>query len=126
LKTFCEVLNRKIMPSIKSYIAVKLVREYGFTQLEVARILGMKQSAVNYAITGRRTPKFYSKVLGVEALASLLDEAASKLARDKGHVFNQCELCHAIIKKGIYREILSAIGEPEEAVAIPTSLLGDV
>jgi predicted transcriptional regulator len=54
VKAYCETYVRKILPAIKAYIACTLVRKHGYSQLKVAKILGMKQPAVNYIVTGRR------------------------------------------------------------------------
>ncbi|ADV65156.1 helix-turn-helix domain-containing protein [Desulfurococcus mucosus] len=119
MKAFCEVLNRKIMPTAKSYIAVKLVREYGFTQLEVARILDMKQSAVNYVLTGRRKPKYYESLLSIHGFKQLLDETAASLGTGGSIGFNQCDLCRSLFLRGLYRSVIEAVGEPVDELISP-------
>ncbi|AFL66180.1 transcriptional regulator [Desulfurococcus amylolyticus] len=117
MKAFCMVLNRKIMPVIKSYLAVRLVKELGFTQLEAARVLGMKQSAVNYALTGKRKPKYYESVLGIPGLKNLLEETVEDFRKGRMRNLDQCSICRSLFSRGLYREVLNAVDEPIEEIS---------
>lgn len=46
-----EVFVKKIIPNIKGLIAVKLINEYGITQIEAARLLNVTQAAISQYIT---------------------------------------------------------------------------
>ncbi|MCY0868600.1 MAG: transcriptional regulator [Desulfurococcus sp.] len=122
VKTFCEVLNRKIAPAVKFYLAWKLVRDYGLTQVKAARILGLKQSAVNYAATGRRKPRYYDEILGVPGVREILDRLVEGFI-EKGE-FELCTLCYQLLSTGLYTRILEAVGEPAGSVKIPRQTAG--
>ncbi len=117
MKAFCMVLNRKIMPVIKSYLAMRLVKELGFTQLEAARALGMKQSAVNYALTGKRKPKYYESVLGIPGLKNLLEDTVEDFRKGRVRNLDQCSICRSLFSRGLYKEVLNAVDEPIEEIS---------
>ncbi|MEM4757502.1 MAG: transcriptional regulator [Desulfurococcaceae archaeon] len=122
MKPFCEILNRKIMPAVKTYVARKLVLQYGFTQLSAAKILGIKQTLVNYVVTGRRKVKYLDIIESIEGLRDFVDDMIIDIVNGSMNRFDQCRLCSYLISnENIYRFILSAIGEEHVYVKPPFS-----
>lgn len=120
--SFCEIFARKILPSIKLYIAAKLVSDYGFTQLEASRLLGVKQPLINYVLTGRRKPKYIElveRIPEVEAVVrEFIDEIASRGRRASSSGFI-CRLCRVFRDGELLDRVLGALGYSVDEVYIP-------
>jgi len=120
--TFCEVFAKKLLTPLKLYLACKLIREYGFTQLEVSKLLGIKQPLVNYVLSGRRKPKYLNLVMSSSALREYLDSVAESIARGvKAYDASiTCSLCAVIrSEKSLLREIIESLGYTCDDVYIP-------
>jgi len=50
----CEKIARNVFPSIRSTIAEIMMKEYGMSQVEIAKKLGVSQAAVSYYLKGLR------------------------------------------------------------------------
>lgn len=99
-----------------------LVREYKLSQLKVAKLLGMKQPAVNYVITGRRRVRYIDLVERVPELRSILDNIARSI--HSGTSFNPCELCEKISKNSeLLGLVLNYFGERISATCFHISSL---
>jgi predicted transcriptional regulator len=116
LKSFCEVYNRKILPAVRMYLSRKLVLEYKLSQLDAAKILGLKQSLVNYAVTGRRRSKYFEVILGFEAFRKYLDSLAMEMSSKKHREPYACELCRFLMKTGLVDEVLKAVEESPSSI----------
>lgn len=109
---YCQVFNKKFLPAFRALLAHKLVREYGLTQTEVARLLGVKQSLVNYIITGRRKVKYAESLSNIGFIKQLVDETAEELASSKKTLDEQaCKICRQLLKERVYEEVMKALGE---------------
>ncbi len=87
-----------------------LVKEYGFSQLKTSKILGMKQPAVNYLITGRRRIHCMAVVEKLPELKNLLDNYVAEIASGKS--FDPCEICKKITNnRDVYNSILRVVKE---------------
>jgi len=49
-----EIASRYVLPSLKRRLAEIMLKEYGFTQKEIARILGVSEAAISRYISGER------------------------------------------------------------------------
>lgn len=111
MKTFCEVFVRHVLPSLRLYLAETLVREYGFTQLEASRLLGISQPLVNYAVNKRRKPKMIERVASTAYLRSELDRIARGLAEGRVRPDNlACGLCAVLRKEGVAEQVARELG----------------
>ncbi len=121
--SFCEIFARKLLPSIKLYIAYKLVREHGFTQLEASRILGVKQPLINYMLSGRRRPRYLKLILETPEIKKYLDEIVERISRkneDIGKVNLTCCICDLLrSREELLHNILEKLGYKSEEVYIP-------
>jgi len=121
--SFCEVFSRKILPSIKLYIAYKLVSEYGFTQLEASKILGVKQPLINYLLSGRRKPKHMETILNNVLIRKIAEEIAGEIASSVDRLSREsigCRVCSAIIMNNIADDLLKTLGYNPGEIYFPS------
>ncbi len=116
MKSFCEVYNRKILPAVRMYLSRKLVLEHNLSQLDVAKILGLKQSLVNYAVTGRRKSKYFEAILGFEDFRRYLDKLALDMSSKKYRGPYACDLCQFLMRTSLADEVLKAVEESPSRV----------
>jgi len=95
----CERAVEEIFPVSRAMIALKLIKDYGFSQTKAAKRMGISQPAVSqYAkrIRGRRRFEFTKS----PEYRSLVDEIAKGLA--EGSITEEsignamCRLCKAV------------------------------
>ena len=120
---FCEVFARKLLPAIKLYIASKLVREHGFTQLEASKLLGVKQPLINYVLSGRRKPKYMDLIVSIPSIKKGIDGIVEEIAVKRSTMFNggniACTICSLIRSSGRLMDILDYLGYRSDEVQIP-------
>ncbi len=111
--SYCEVYVRHILPNVRVYIAEKLIKEYGFSQLEVAKLLGVTQPLINYYITGRRKPKNMDKLAEISVIKKVVDEAVNCLINKREDCLKNlaCTLCNVIRSSEDFPKILEALGQ---------------
>ena len=85
---------KHLLPAIRAYLSRELVVKYGLSQFRVAKILGIKQPAVNYAVSGKRSTKYLGLIDSINGLKKFLDEIAESIAR--GYDFDHCYICRKI------------------------------
>ena len=105
----CEVAVKSVIPAIRSAIARELTQSYGLKQKEVAKLLGVTQTAVS------KYTRFYRgtviEVQRIEEASVILKEAVSSLAN--GHLNKYefaeklCTICGIIREKGVMCELCS-------------------
>ena len=100
----CETAAKVIIPAIRAHIARELVVTYDLKQQDVAKILGITQSAVSkYA---SRTRGNILQVNGIQKVQPLLAELVTLAAKDREFsrdFFLQkfCEACKTIRQTGL-------------------------
>jgi len=47
MKPFCEAVVSKILPAVRAVVATKLITDYGFSQTQAARSMGVSQPAIS-------------------------------------------------------------------------------
>ena len=110
VKAYCETYVKKVLPAIKAYIACTLVRKHGYSQLKVAKILGMKQPAVNYIVTGRRSIHCIVVLEKTPELKKILNDYIEDLK--KGVPFDPCVICKRITSnEAVYKTVLQVASE---------------
>ncbi len=112
LKTFCEVVSRDIIPSIRALIALVLIEKYNLTQVEVAKKLGVTQPAISYYFHSKRGRRAIEFLRSNKEILSMVEEAADKIyirREDPSDVL--CDLCMKIREnKALLREIAGYLG----------------
>lgn len=110
MRSYCEVYVRSVLPSVRLYLAEKLVRDYGLTQLEVSRMLGISQPLVNYVVNKRRKPKMLEKLVSLPQLRNVLDKKARELAMREADSRNlACDFCFILRREGLAEQIVKSL-----------------
>lgn len=91
----CEAVVRYMLPSIRSVLANHLYREYGLSQLKIARILGVSQSTISRYVN-RERGLYASALLKIPGLKDMLDKTAKELIEGKSPEKPICSLCRYI------------------------------
>ena len=99
----CEVAVRSLVPALRSAIARELTQTYGLKQRDVARLLGVTQTAVSKYT--RQVRGVVLKVEEVEEIQPKLEEIVASLANGRMSryelVAKFCVACEIIRRKGL-------------------------
>jgi predicted transcriptional regulator len=100
----CETAAKIVIPAIRAYVAKELVETYELKQDEVAKILGITQSAVSKYTSGNRGSIL--KVDDVKEARPLLTELVTFAANEKEVSRKEllekfCETCKTIRRTGV-------------------------
>ncbi len=119
-KLFCEVFVRKILPAMRALVAKVLVRDYGLTQLEASKVLGVTQASINYYLTGKRGQKLLSELESIDEINRLAKDMAKELMEDKGDPSSYlCKLCLMLkLDRKMLVKVLNALGEERVRVSL--------
>jgi len=91
----CDVLVRKMLPSMRAEMVSRLVSERGFSQSEAARRLGITRAAISQYVSRKRGN---SEVRFSSEVSTLIDRWA--LAVDTGESdITLCDVCKCAKKK---------------------------
>jgi predicted transcriptional regulator len=100
MKQPCEHIVRNVLPAIRALIAKRLVVDYGLTQVEAARKLGMTQAAVSFYVGSKRGERRIDTLANNETVrATVTEVTAQLLAGTSGAddvVTRLCELCETL------------------------------
>jgi len=103
----CEVAVRSLVPALRSAIARELTQSYGLKQKDVARLLGVTQTAVSKYT--RHVRGIVLKIEDVEEIQPTLKEIVVSLV--DGHISKYelvvkfCAACEIIRRKGLMCEL---------------------
>ncbi len=106
LRTVCEEVVRYVLPAYRSLIARKLVNDYGLTQEEVSKIMGVSQAVVSYYVSNKRG-KGVSKYENVELLQKEAEKSAERLAKGESSAKiakEFCEICKVLRENKLIKE----------------------
>ncbi len=119
-KLFCEVFVRKILPAMRALVAKVLVRDYGLTQLEASKVLGVTQASINYYLTGKRGQKLLSELESIDEINRLAKDMARELMEGKGDPSGHlCKLCLMLkLDRKMLVKVLNALGEERVRVSL--------
>ncbi len=110
MRSYCEVYVKSVLPAIRLYLAERLVRDYGLTQLEASRMLGISQPLVNYVVNKRRRPKMLEKLIAIQKLKEALDKKAKEIATGKTNASNlACDFCFILREENIADQIIMTL-----------------
>jgi len=99
----CEVAVKSVVPSIRAFVATELTQSHNMKQNDVAKLLGITQTAVSKYTTQVRGATL--KIDQTKEIQSMMKKIANQLA--KGEITRQdlvikfCEVCETIRKTGI-------------------------
>jgi len=103
VKVPCERVARQILPAIRSVVARRLAEEYGLTQTDIAKRLGVKQATVSLYLYSKRGGSLeVQRLLKRAELADIVDEIVRDVANDVDVASKLCKLCARV------RELLPA------------------
>lgn len=110
MRSYCEVYVKSVLPSLRLYLAEKLVKDYGLTQLEVSRMLGISQPLVNYVVNKKRRPKMLENLVSMTQLKNALDKKAKELAFKEADPSNlACDFCRLLRQEGLADQIIKSL-----------------
>ena len=124
----CETAAKVIIPAIRAYIARELVETHELKQDDVAKILGITQSAVSkYAGHVRGS---ILKIDNVEEIRPMLTELVSLAANEKEFSRNEflerfCQTCRTIRKTGLMCPLCKKANASVEVQGCSFCLQGD-
>ncbi len=103
LLTPCELAVRDILPAVRALIVIQL-RDMGFKQKEIAKLLNLTQPAVSYYLNRRRAKKIVM-LQGNEEIMKEIKRFVEKLLSnqmDQKEISNEfCHMC-SIARELIY------------------------
>lgn len=110
----CEVVGRTFLPAFRSSLAKELVEKYGFSQVDVARRLGITQAAVSQYMHAKRA----KRTLERRALMRVVEKMARSVAKQiwQNKISSEdmmrvtCELCAEVRAKVDHSSFQERIG----------------
>ncbi len=102
MRLLCETVVKDILPAVRSLIA-KDLQEKGYTQTEIADLLGLTQPAVSQYLSAARGAKVQRIEQDPEASDAVADLVEMLLAdTDDGDLSSKfCEVCASIRDRGL-------------------------
>jgi len=100
-QTPCEYMMWNGLPAIRKEIANSMVNNYGLTQKEAAKNLGITPAAVcQYLSKKRGNIKIVDREILIE-----IDRSAEKIIEHKEQIVisETCRICKILMKKGIFK-----------------------
>lgn len=105
MRLICETVVKDILPAVRSLVAKEL-DETGYSQTEIADILGITQPAVSQylsAARGKKVQKITEDEESYDEVKDLVDMLAE--GRDGERLSEEfCKVCTDIRRKGIFEE----------------------
>ena len=98
----CEVMAKDVIPAFRALLARKLVVEYGFTQTQVANVLGVSQASINYYLTSKRGYKSEAREIlkeFEETIDEIAEEIAAGQATQRDIIKHFCAICSQLKTK---------------------------
>ena len=103
----CEIAVRSVIPALRAYVAKELTRSYDLKQTDVAKLLGITQTAVSkYTRHVRGTVIHVEKIDEVQVIVKEI--CASLVSKDmpRNELVRQfCTACRAIRQKRLMCEL---------------------
>ena len=116
----CEEFVRNVLPTARSLIARKMLKERGLTQVEVAAVLHVSQASVSQYLNARRGEKLMTKLASDpdvnKFLDTLVDDLLDKNTPDERKENLMCDLCALVFKKHL--DCALASGRPSVSTAV--------
>jgi predicted transcriptional regulator len=108
MKPFCEAVVSEILPAVRAMVATKLVTDYGFSQTQAARKMGVSQPAISQYkrnLRGARTDVFEKYPQIAELAGGIAARMASGRSDDSSPTLLFCEICRKVRLSGLGCEV---------------------
>jgi len=103
----CEEFVRNVLPTARSLIARKLLKDRGLTQVKVASILHVSQASISQYLNARRGEKLMTRLANDpefdQLLDRMVDELMSESLSEERKEEQMCELCALVFRKHVNR-----------------------
>lgn len=100
MKTYCEVVVSDFLPAVRALVTKELINNYGLTQTNVARKMGMTQPAISYYLHELRGAKV--KILNKnEKLMDLVKKVSAEIASGNEKTVDMQEICKRLRDENI-------------------------
>ncbi len=105
----CEVAVKSVVPSIRAIIAIELTKSHQMKQNDVAKILGITQTAVSKYICQVRGSviKFDDSQEIRSMVQQVTGQIATKQISKQDLAVSLCEICQVVRRKGLMCELCS-------------------
>jgi len=106
MRPYCEIAVRFVIPAIRALVALKLMKDYGLTQAEVARKLGISQASVSYYFHSKRGKALTNALRSDTDVMRLINELTDYIAKGgglKGMSKYICKICNKVKEGGYLR-----------------------
>jgi len=99
----CEVAVKCVLPAVRAMVAKGLMTKHGLKQIDVAKRLGISQSAVS--LYSKKMRGWAIDLESEEDIVAVTDDIATSLASGemvhKDFIIGLCEVCRVIRGKGL-------------------------
>lgn len=96
----CELVVRDVIPAFRTLVARQLIKNYHFSQMEVAKKLGITQATISYYLHSKRGKSGTEQLKSKPQVFSIANEMAERIAKDKYSLIDAtlefCRLCRAL------------------------------
>ena len=103
----CEIAVKSLIPAIRAYVAKELTQTYKMKQNDVAKILGITQTAISKYVRDVRGRVI--RIDQTEEIRNMMNEIVSQTATDKISgsqlTLRFCEVCRMVRRNGIMCEL---------------------
>ena len=94
---------RNVLPTARSLIARKMLKERGLTQVKAAAVLHVSQASISQYLNARRGEKLMTKLSSDPEVNKFLDQLVDELldenTTDEHKQSLMCDLCGLVFKK---------------------------
>jgi len=104
IKPFCEAVVSQILPAVRAMVATKLVTDYGFSQTQAAKKMGVSQPAISQykrSLRGANTGVLERYPQITELAGNIAARVASGRDSNLSPTIMFCEICRNIRLSGI-------------------------
>lgn len=93
MKILCETVFSKTLPALRAIIANEMIKNYNLTENEVAKLLGIRQSAVSQYISGSRG-KNTEQLSSNKKFMKQIKQLTKRIVEKKTTFYNEiCPIC---------------------------------
>ncbi len=100
-----EIVSNEFLPAVRSLLAEELAEEYGLKQKEIAEKMGLTQPAVSQYLNKKRASrKILRKMKDDPQVMLIIEEAASKAARNHSYLEEYRQILETVRAKGLMKK----------------------
>ncbi|MCS7104640.1 MAG: helix-turn-helix domain-containing protein [Thermofilaceae archaeon] len=118
LKAACEDFVRYVLPALRGALVTYMYVEKKMKQLDIAKLMGISQSAVSRYINMERG-LYRRMVEQMPGMKDLLERVVFSL--EQGEKLSACELCRAMKEKGLLEEAIKVVESSKFSLRSPSS-----